>query len=163
MLCYYCYCPRWNALERFSQFVRSFFGEVTVGVRGIDERDLSAPTQTAPQWVAFGSDRDYGVDKVSRPPHDDGLGWRHTPSTSKPGIYYVPGTWYLVPDTCDMSTSATYHLLYHTLGGVSLQSTRYVLGPFSSRNFFSKFSSFLFPEKNRKSRKNRKRFQNLEI
>ena len=73
MLCY-CYCPRWNALEGFSQFVRSFFGEVTVGVRGIDERDLSAPTQTAPQWVAFGSDRDYGVDKVSRPPHDDGLG-----------------------------------------------------------------------------------------
>ena len=69
----YCYCPRWNAFERCSQFL-SFFCEVAVGVGGSDERDQSAPTQTAPQQVGFGSDRDCGVDKVSRGPHDSGLG-----------------------------------------------------------------------------------------
>ena len=35
-----------------------FFCEVAVGVGGNDERDQSAPTQTAPQQVGFGSDRD---------------------------------------------------------------------------------------------------------
>ena len=93
-----------------------FFCEVAVGVGGNDERDQSAPTQTAPQQVSFGSDRDCGVDKVSRAPHDDGLEWNHTPGTS---IYtlvllYVPGTWYLVPGTYyqvyDISSYATYHV-----------------------------------------------------
>ena len=70
----YCCCPRWNAFERRSLFVLSFFPcEVAVGVGGSDERDQSAPTQTAPQQVRFGSDRDCGVDRVSRGPHDDGL------------------------------------------------------------------------------------------
>ena len=45
-----------------------FFCEVAVGVGGSDERDQSAPTQTAPQPVGSGSDRDCGVDKVSRGP-----------------------------------------------------------------------------------------------
>ena len=40
---------------------------------GSDERDLSAPTQTAPQEVGFGSDRYCGVDKVSRGPRYGGL------------------------------------------------------------------------------------------
>ena len=85
--------------------------------------------------------------------HDDGLGWSHTPGKSKPGIYYVPGTRCLVPDPCDISTYATYHLLYHTLESVSLLSTRYVLGPFLSSNFFSKFSSCFFQEKQEKQEK----------
>ena len=51
-----------------------FFCEVAVGVGGSDERDQSAPTQTAPQQVGFGSDGAYDVDKVSRGPHDGGLG-----------------------------------------------------------------------------------------
>ena len=42
-----------NAFERCSQFVLSFFCEVAVGVGGSDERDQSAPTQTAPQQVGF--------------------------------------------------------------------------------------------------------------
>ena len=50
------------------------FNEIAVGVGGSDVRDQSAPTQTAPQQVGFGSDRDCGVDKVSRGPHDSGLG-----------------------------------------------------------------------------------------
>ena len=55
----YCSCPRWNAFERCSQFVLSFFFcEVAVGVGGSDERNQSAPIQTAPQQVGFGSDRD---------------------------------------------------------------------------------------------------------
>ena len=55
----YCSCPRWNAFERCSQFVLSFFFcEVAVGVGGSDERNQSAPTQTAPQQVVSGSDRD---------------------------------------------------------------------------------------------------------
>ena len=62
-----------NAFERCSQFVLSFFWEVAVGVGGSDERDQSAPTQTVPQQVRFGSDGYCGV-KVSRGPHDDGLG-----------------------------------------------------------------------------------------
>ena len=41
-----------------------FFGEVAVGVGGSDEWEQSAPTQTVPQQVEFGSDRDWGVDKV---------------------------------------------------------------------------------------------------
>ena len=48
-------------------------GKVAVGVVGCGERDQSAPTQTAPQQVGFGSDRDCGVDKVSLGPHDDDL------------------------------------------------------------------------------------------
>ena len=52
---------------------RLFFCEVAVGVGGSDERHQSAPTQTAPQQVDFGSDRDCGVDKVSRSPDDNGL------------------------------------------------------------------------------------------
>ena len=51
-----------------------FFGEVAVGVGGSDESDRSAPTRTAPQQVRFCSNRDCGVDKVFRGPHDDGLG-----------------------------------------------------------------------------------------
>ena len=51
-----------------------FFGEVAVGVGGSDERDQLAPTQTEPKQVGFGSHRICGVDKVSRGPHDDGLG-----------------------------------------------------------------------------------------
>ena len=35
-----------------------FFYKVGVGVGGSDERNQSAPTQTAPQQVDFGSDRD---------------------------------------------------------------------------------------------------------
>lgn len=35
-----------------------FSCEVAVGVGGSDERDQSAPTQTAPHQVCFGSDRD---------------------------------------------------------------------------------------------------------
>ena len=35
-----------------------FFGEVAVGVGGRDGREQSAPTQTAPQQVGFGSGRD---------------------------------------------------------------------------------------------------------
>ena len=60
----HCYGPRWNAFERCSQFVFWFlFCEVAVGVGGSDEKDQSAPTQTAPQQVGFGSDRDdCGVD-----------------------------------------------------------------------------------------------------
>ena len=70
-----CFCPRWNAFERCSPFVLSFFScEVAVGVGGSDDRDQSAPTKTAPQQVGFGSDRDCGVDKVSRSSHDDDLG-----------------------------------------------------------------------------------------
>ena len=80
-----------NAFERFSQFVPSFFCEVAVGVRGSDERDQLAPTQTVPQQVRFGSDRYCGV-KVSRGPHDDGLGSSHTPDTSIYATYIVPGT-----------------------------------------------------------------------
>ena len=39
------------------------FSNVAVGVGEIDEKDQSAPTQTAPQQVGFGSDRDdCGVD-----------------------------------------------------------------------------------------------------
>ena len=76
-----------------SLFRLLFFCEVAVGVGGSDERDQSAPTQTAPQQVGFGSDRDCGVDKVSRAPHDNGLGSSHTPDTS---IIY---TTYLVPGT----------------------------------------------------------------
>ena len=34
-----------------------FVREVAVGVNESDERDRSAPTQTAPQQVGFGSDR----------------------------------------------------------------------------------------------------------
>ena len=61
-----------------------FFWEVAVGVGGSDERDQSAPTQTAPQQVGFGSDRDCGVDKVSRGPGTSVIR----------SIYYAPGTWY---------------------------------------------------------------------
>ena len=35
-----------------------FFCEVEFGVGGSDERNQSAPTQTAPQQVGYGSDRD---------------------------------------------------------------------------------------------------------
>ena len=70
----YCYCPRWNAFERCSQFVLSFFYEIAVGVGGSHERDQSAPTQTVPHQVGFGSNRDCGINKVSWAPHDDGLG-----------------------------------------------------------------------------------------
>ena len=78
----YCCCPRWNAFESCSPFVLSFFScEVAVGVGGSDEIDQSAPTQTAPQQVGFRSGRDRGVDKVSRGPHDDGLGRSHKPGT----------------------------------------------------------------------------------
>ena len=52
-------------------FFLSFFCEVAVGVGRSDERDLPAPTQTAPQQVGFGSDRDCGVDEVSRGPDDN--------------------------------------------------------------------------------------------
>ena len=55
--------------------VLSFFScEVAVGVGGSDERDQLAPTQTEPKQVGFGSHRICGVDKVSRGPHDNGLG-----------------------------------------------------------------------------------------
>ena len=88
----YCYCSRLNAFERCSQFVLSFFYEIAVGVGGSHERDQSAPTQTVPHQVGFGSNRDCGINKVSWAPHDDGLGWSHTPDTSIYATYIVPGT-----------------------------------------------------------------------
>ena len=100
---------RWNALDRFSQFVRSFLCEVTVGVGGSDERDQSSPTQTAPQQVGFGSDRDYGVNKVSRP--TTMMVWDEATHQVRANqvytTYLVPGAWYL--------THVIYRRMLHTI------------------------------------------------
>ena len=55
-----------ECIRALSSVCFDFFLEVAVGVGESDERDRSAPTQTAPQHVDFGLDRDCGIDKVSR-------------------------------------------------------------------------------------------------
>ena len=130
----------------FSVFL-FFFCKVAVGVGGSDEIDHPAPTQTAPQQVGFGSGRDFGADKVSRGPHDDCLGWSHTPGVSIDTTYLVPGTCYIAGRINRRMPHTTYPYVswsrvyicgppistcsYYTLEIVALLSTRYVLVPVS--------------------------------